>query len=495
MFENSATVAKTETENERLQREILDTLAKLGGLRVQDDALRFEGSAFILPENMNGRVGDAIKYLRDWEKSQSATFEFTRQFPYRPYDGAAAFDRAMKKVFGTAGIGTAIQTMFGEIKPEYVTIDIGHNQTMQVPWNRIDFAPIEAEFYLGAGRDRERGIVFEIHVEAPKKYRQHIEAFFQVIADELKHRSIYKGKAITAAETPSFLNTASVDRSKVIYSDNTMTQLEANCWSLIRHSDAMRAASLPLKRQVLLYGPYGTGKTLAGLLTAQEAEANGWTYIQVRSGDDDLYAALQTAQMYSPAVVMFEDIDQIKNAHDTTQGVAKLLDVLDNVSNKGVEVMAVFTTNHPEKLHRGMMRPGRLDAIIEVAGLDGAGYRRLVEALVPADLLAVAEGEWDQVIEAFAGLLPAFAKEVIDRAKRYSIARTAGHLQTITASDLINAANGIRPQEQMMADAPLAADTDSLGTAMARAVGEELRGHAVVSGGHRLPIKAVADKH
>lgn len=483
--------AKVLTENERVQRAILDKLAELGSLRVQDDALRFEGQAFILPAHLAGRVGDAITYLKDWERSQEAEFEFNRTFPYRPYDGAAAFDRAMKKVFGTAGIGGTIQTMFGDIKPEYVTVEVGYGNTIQVPWNRVNFAPLNASFYLMGKKTVDKGPCFYLAVEAPKKYRRHIEAFFQVVEDELRTASIYKGKAITAAVDPGFLNTRTVDPKKVIYSDDVMAQLDAHVWAAVKHTEAMRRAALPLKRQVLLYGPYGTGKTLAGLLTAQQCEANGWTYIQVRSGEDDLYTALKTAEMYAPSVVMFEDIDQIKDAHSTTQGVARLLDVLDGVSNKGSEVMAVFTTNHADKLHRGMMRPGRLDAVIELAGLDAAGIRRLIESHIPADQLAVAEGEWDTVVTAFAGLLPAFAKEAVDRSKRYGIARTGGHSQTITAEDLRHAANGIRPQERMMAEAPLATDKDSLSVAFSRV----LQGHVIEWDGDKLPIEVAQQKN
>lgn len=475
------------TENQVLQEKILDTLAELGGLRVQDDALTFEGTKFVLPATMAGRVHEAITYLKDWERSQEAEFEFSRTFPYRPYDGAAAFDRAMKKVFGTAGIGGVIHTFFGDIKPEYITVEVGYGDTIQVPWNRVNFAPLSAAFYLMGTKTRDKGPCFVLNVEAPKKYRRHIEAFFQVVEDELRTGSIYKGKAITAAEHPGFLNTRTVDPSRVIYSDDVIAQLDAHIWSAVKYTQAMRDNRLPLKRQVLLYGPYGTGKTLAGLLTAQQCEQNGWTYIQVRSGEDDLYTALKTAEMYAPAVVMFEDIDQIKDAHSTTQGVARLLDVLDGVSNKGSEVMAIFTTNHHDRLHRGMMRPGRLDAVIELAGLDAAGIRRLVEAHVPADQLAVAEGEWDAVTGAFAGLLPAFAKEAVDRAKRYGIARTGGHTTTITAEDLRHAANGIRTQEKMMADAPLASDKDPLGVAFSRV----LQGHVVDYDGEILKIKQV----
>lgn len=472
---NSSEKSTTITENERLQEKILATLSELGGLRVQDDALRFEGTQFILPATMAGRVGDAVRFLMDWQSSQEEEYGYGREFKYRPWDGAAAFDRAMKRVFGTGGIGQAIRTMFGSHPPQYVTIDAGPGETMQVPWGRVAFAPLNATFTLDSTEHDEFGVVFYLHVAAPKKYRSHIEAFFQVVEEELKSGSIYRGRAITAATVPQFIDTSKVDRNKVVYSDASMDQLDANIWSAIRHADTLRQVGLPIKRQVLLYGPYGTGKTLAGMLTAQEAEKAGFTYIQVRP-EDDLYAALKTARLYSPAVVMFEDIDTIKTTH--SQGVAELLDILDGITNKGVEVMAVFTTNHPDRLHRGMMRPGRLDAVIELAGLDAGGIRRLIGASVPEGLLA-ADLDWDQVVTAFDGLLPAFAKEAIDRAQRYAIARSGGVPQIITDKDLIGAADGIRTQVAMMEEAPIATDHDTVGGALAATFGKVLGAHKV----------------
>lgn len=465
--------AVTKTENQRMQEEILSKLSELGSLRVQDDAIIFEGSRIVLPATMAGRIGDAIDYLTDFQRSQEEEYEYGREFKFRPWDGAAAFDRAMKRLFGSAGIGQRTRTFFGSYPPQYITIECGPKETMQIPWGRVSFAPLSATFNLGMTENAEYGGVFYLSVEAPKKYRAHIEAFFQVVEEELRTGSIYRGRAITAADTPAFINTATVDRSKVIYSDEVMRQLDANVWSAIKYAGTMRDVGLPIKRQVLLYGPYGTGKTLAGMLTAQTAQEHGFTYIQVRP-EDDLYGALKTAQLYSPAVVMFEDIDSIKTTH--TEGVAHLLDVLDGITNKGSEVMALFTTNHPDRLHRGMMRPGRLDAVIELSGLDAAGTRRLVEATVPAPLLA-ADLDWDAVGEAFLGLLPAFAKEAVDRAQRYAIARSGGVPQVIATADLVDAAAGIRGQVRMMDDAPLATDKDTLGGVLAATVGGVLREH------------------
>ncbi|MBQ1047834.1 AAA family ATPase [Micromonospora sp. C51] len=478
------TKPEAKTENQRLREEILARLSELGGQRVKDDALIFEGTKFVLPANMEGRVDDAIEYLEDWKEAQEEDYAYSREFRYRPWDGAAAFDRAMKRLFGTTGLGARTVSFFGSRPPEYRTIDVAHGQTTQVPWGKVAFKPLSATFELGVSMHDDFGLVFALSVNAPKKYRTHIEAFFAVVEDELTTGSIYKGRAITAADTPQFINTSTVDPSRVVYSDDVMTQLNANVWSVLRYADTMRQIGLPLKRQVLLYGPYGTGKSLAGMLTAQEAERHGWTYIQVRPGDD-LGNALRTAQIYAPAVVMFEDVDQINT--DSTQGVAQLLDILDGVTNKGVEVMALFTTNHEDRLHRGMMRPGRLDAVIELAGLDAGGTKRLVEAVVPAHLRSTSM-DWDAVAQAFDGLLPAFAKEAIDRAQRYAIARSGGVPQVIEARDLVDAAAGIRQQVKMMEDAPLATNKDSLGAALTRTVSSALQGHHVDHFGDALRI-------
>ena len=464
-----------QTKQEELQEEILRNLDALGSLRVKDDTLTFEGDKFVLPEQMRGKVGDAIKYLRDWEKSQEQKYSFNRKFNYRPWDGAAAFERAMYKAFGSTGVGKTVYTMFGEDPPSFVSIEDGVGHTRQVPWGRVAFTPLNAEFDLGGTMDEEYGVLFTLSVSAPRKHRQRIEAFFELVDRELLTGSLYKGKAINGATQPGFINTATVDPAKVIYSDDLMTQLDANLWSLISHTDLMRQMKLPLKRHVLLSGKWGTGKTLAGLLTAQEAERHGWTYIQVRSGQDDLYDALKPAQLYAPAVVLFEDIDAVQA--ESTEEISELLDRLDNMANKGNEVIAVFTTNHVDKLHKGIMRPGRLDAVIPFGVLDRRGYERLVKAVVPESMLG--DVNYDAVYEAMADFVPAFAREAVDRALRYAIARTGALPDEITTEDLVAAAHGLQEQKVLMDEARESGNPWTLDRAFNAAIDARLEAHSV----------------
>jgi ATPase family protein associated with various cellular activities (AAA) len=437
------------TEHQRQEEQILAALDALGKTRVGEDGLIFEGSRFVLPASMRGEIGSAIRYLRDYEEQQENEFQFSRSFNYRPWDGAAAFQRAMRRVFGSSGVGVPIQTFFGKILPEFRSVNISATETLSVPWRNVGFSPLSATFQLGATRHEEYGVVFQLGVEAPRKHRARIEAFFAIVEDELKAASIYKGKAFTGGAEPIFLDLENLP--PVVYSDEVLTHLDTNMWSLIRYSDTMRANRISLKRAVLVEGPYGTGKTLAGMLTAREAVAHGWTFILARPGKDDLFEVLQTAQLYAPAVVWYEDIDTIAQGQDDMQ-ISRLLDVLDGITNKGTEVLAGFTTNHVKKIQKGVLRPGRLDAVIHVGGLDRVGYEKLIRAVVPGDQLDP-KVDYDDVARAFEGFLPAFAKEAIGRAMSYSISRHKGELGVISTLDLIHAADGLRPQLELMNDA------------------------------------------
>lgn len=439
------------TEHERQSLEIMRVLDDLGKHRVGEDGLIFEGTKFVLPATMRGEIGAAIKFLADYQEQQENKFDFNRTFNYRPWDGAAAFQRAMRRVFGSSGIGLRTPSIFGSVPPEFRTVNISATETLSVPWRRVGFSPLEAHFDLGMAKHDDYGIVFQLSVSAPRKHRARIEAFFAIVEEELKTNSIYRGKAFTGGAEPNFLDLRKVDPNQVIYTAEVMIQLETNVWSALRYSNTMRSNGIDLKRAVLVEGPYGTGKTLAGMLTAREAVENGWTFILARPGKDDLMEVLQTAQLYAPAVVWYEDIDVVAQGKDDMQ-ISRLLDVLDSITNKGTEILAGFTTNHVSKIQKGVLRPGRLDAVIRIEGLDRDGFERLVRAVVPANQLA-ADIDFDRVAVAFDGFLPAFAKEAIARAMRYSIARNAGNLGVITTDDLEHSAQGLRPQLKLMNDA------------------------------------------
>src|SRR5882672_2092513 len=219
------TETKGKSPADLAREEIMDNLKRLGRIQTGDDQLVYSGTKFVLPENMIGNVPGAIQYLRDYVKQQETEFSFSRTFNYRPWDGANAFQNAMKLVFGTVGVGKATFTMFGSSPPQYRTVASSHNTTIQVPWGEVEFGSLDATFELSGARHQEYGLVFELSVTAPRKYRAHIDAFFQVLEEQLRTNSIYRGKAFTGGMEPQFLDTTEIDPAKVIYSEDVMVQL------------------------------------------------------------------------------------------------------------------------------------------------------------------------------------------------------------------------------------------------------------------------------
>jgi transitional endoplasmic reticulum ATPase len=292
---------------------------------------------------------------------------------------------------------------------------------------------------------------------------------------------MYRGKAFDGQEVPQFLDLTGVDASKVVYTDQVLDSLEADIWALIRYPDQMRKMGLPLKRAVLLEGPYGTGKTLAGYLTAQISQEHGWTFIYGRPGRDELEDVMATARLYQPAVVFFEDVDAVAHA-DGVDHVSRMLDILDGIQSKGTEIICILTTNHIERIHKGMVRPGRLDAVIHIGALDPAAIERLVHSLVPDSLLST-DVDWTLVGEAMHGFMPAFCKEAIDRAMRWNLARNKGESTSLTTEDFISAAEGLRPQLELMGRAGEGARMDGVGAAFERAMKQSIDGTLLVRKG------------
>jgi len=422
-------------------------LAEIGGKLLGEEDITFSGTKFVLPAKLD--LDQSIEFLEQRRNDEQTVNRFVKTFPYRPLDGARATMQAIKEAFGFT-LGKTIYSFWGNTPPTFIDCRYGpgRDDTEQVPWGAMQIPGFEnTSVYLGAEHHPELGNCFNIRVESPRKYRFHIEGLFRLIAKNLEERSIYRGKALDGAAEPNFIDTTSVATEDVVYTSEVTAQLEANVWSPIKHAEALTKLGQPGKRTVLFEGPYGTGKSLAALLTAQVAVANGWTFLLCRPGKDDLNVTMQTARMYQPAVVFFEDLDTVAQP-GSSDDISQILDMFDGITTKGLQMLLVLTTNHAERIHKGMVRPGRLDAVIHVGEMDRAGVERLTRRVI-GDALAF-DIDFDKVFVAMDGYMPAFVKEALDRAIRYSVSLNDGAVGRIDTDALVLAASGLRDQLRLM---------------------------------------------
>jgi transitional endoplasmic reticulum ATPase len=252
--------------------------------------------------------------------------------------------------------------------------------------------------------------------------------------------SIYRGHAVYG--NMEYFDVDQVDPSRFVYDEDVWAQVETNILSPMRHAQVLESYGLSPKRVVLLEGPFGTGKSALGRTAAKVAVANGWTAITARPGVDDPFLMLQTARLYQPTMLFIEDVD-IFSATQNPEQVSMLLDRFDGFGNKDIRMLLVLTTNHADRIHKGMLRPGRLDAVIHIGNMDRPGVEKLCHIIVGHNLDE--NIDYDAVFAATSDFTPAFVKEAIERAMRYTIART-GKPGQINGDDLIHACNSLRAQ-------------------------------------------------
>ena len=442
--------------------------ADYGAKVITGDEVFFHDDARIgLPKNMT--YAKAKKVLTRLEEEAETLTHFSRDFRYRPDDGAYAALQCIKNRWGMA-LGKVQYSFFGVTPAEKRTINIGVGQTMQVPWGLLEVPIFEGlELYLDQTRDRDYGVIFRIHGQGPRKYQEEVEGFVDDVAEYLEQHSIYRGQAIIGSDNPEFLDLSTFDPDKIVFADDVTATLSGTLMAPIKYTDSFRREGLSLKRAMLLEGPYGTGKTSIGQMVAQVAVANGWTFISARPGRDKVEDVLRTARLYQPAVVFVEDIDNQSNSAEDDQ-VTQLLDAFDGITSKGGELQIVMTTNHVERIHKGMLRPGRLDAVVHIGALDRNGIERLVRVLVPASKLAD-DVDFDECFKVMHDYLPAFVKEVTTRAVTFAIDRLDGaRTYVLTTEDIVNAAVSLKPQLDALNDAGEGKRKPTLDTAMSGVV-------------------------
>lgn len=448
----------------RLEQEALDALARLGGDMFGEDDILREGRKIMIPQTMS--LQQAVEFINHKIAEEEEVAGFSRVFKYRVWDVAYCAHLAFKKAFGAVRHKGSFMS-----PPQLIDIPNGPDSVVQVPWGNFVVPHLpEVTFTVTGARDAEFGHVGAVRAEGPKKWRFHVEGIFKLIEEELRRSSLYKGKVIDGAEMPNFRDPTTFDPERLVYSDEVFQQLETNVFAPLRYPEKLRAAGIDLKGAVLLEGNYGVGKSEFLRWASQVAYENSWTFIFVRPQVDDIEDAMRTARIYAPAVIAFEDVDTIADASSESDRISRILELFDGTEAKSKDVMVLLTTNHVDVIHKGMLRPGRLDAIIHVSEPDAEAIAKLCQVFIPEDRLKVEEAEWPEVSEAMVGFLPAFVREACDRAIKYSVVRNEGELGEITKDDLVGAARGLRDHYNLMTGAADKVEREPLQVALERHV-------------------------
>ena len=124
----------------------------------------------------------------------------------------------------------------------------------------------------------------------------------------------------------------------------------------------------------------GTYETQHRIFVFEEIECGGWKDVvldrRFKKGEDkDMSVAVAQQTMMMQMMCMSEDNKTVaKENTDDRLMLSDILEVLDGIIETPGRVI-IFTTNHHEQLDQALMRPGRVDHVIEFKNMTRQGIR------------------------------------------------------------------------------------------------------------------------
>lgn len=411
------------------------------------------GQKITLPEGM--AIDEAMDVLKRRKVYEEQLINVSRTFDFFYLDGAYAMLKVLEAKYGWA---QQQGSWFSD--PEVRQIQISATETVSVSLGEFTIPNIPGSVHAGLDHKNHQH-VFLLNARVPRMYEAQIRELGDEIEKYVQENSIFKGKSLRlklsaddmhgcgAMPDPEFIDLSKVKPEELIFSDEVEASIATNVYTPIDYYATCKSAGIPFKRTVLFAGTYGTGKTLAAMVTAYKANEAGITFIYCESADQ-IVSAIQFARQYGRAVIFCEDIDKVVSGERDTD-MDEILNIIDGVESKGTDIMIILTTNEVEKINPAMIRPGRLDAIIPVTPPDSVAVQKLVRlygrGLVPEN------ADLTEVGRRLKGQIPAVIREAVERAKlsaiRFGSVDDFGRI-TLRPEALIDAANSMALQLQLL---------------------------------------------
>jgi transitional endoplasmic reticulum ATPase len=414
------------------------------------------GDQILIPEELTiDKAIELLKMRRDYEEQPTVV---STTFDAFPWDGAYALFNVLKKQYGWASM-RAVYDWFGEHLPAMQEIEMGVKKVGNVPWGRLNLFQKDGFVDTSVEKKGNR-YVFSAVATVKRKHEKAVQDLFAEVRVELIRNSIYRGKALSirfkndaggALKIPTvkFVDTENCTTDKLVFSDDVFASIETSLFTPITRMADCKRCGIPVKRGILLAGDFGVGKTLAAKVAAALAVEHDETFIYCKR-TDEFAEAIEFALQYGPAIVFCEDIDRVVTGERSDEMDA-LLNIIDGVDTKSAEVIIVLTTNAVDKINPAILRPGRLDAVIEVKRPDAKAVARLIKLY--GQHFLDPEANLETASKMLENNIPAVIEEVVKRAKLAALRHTPPGSTDImiTEVDLRDSAATMKMQLDLLA--------------------------------------------
>jgi hypothetical protein len=421
----------------------------------------FKGDRMIIPEGVD--LDEAKEIISRQIEEDSVVVSINEPIDCFPIDGAAAMMRVLARRYGWTGLVPTDMGFWGLRPPQMISVEIGNGERVQIPWGNMVVPKIDGTLTTGF-RYKDGMPCFVLGGNVKRKHERTVAAIAQEIREEVKLRSIYRSKIIKINFrdgdgerkefdqnlAPTFLDLDTVSDTDPIFSKKIEDAIRINLHNPIRFSRRCRKRGASLKKGIMLGGPYGTGKTLAAFQTAKLCQQHGWTFLYL-ADVRDLDLAIGFAKLYQPAVLFAEDCDRIAAGQQRTPEMDRLLNTIDGVEskNKDEQLIVVLTTNHLKFINPAFVRPGRIDAVIEVLPPDADACLRIVRKYITDGdcQMRGSDNDFKEAIKCLVGANAAFFRTTVEQAKLSAIENMPDDDAevVITPSDIAVVAEGMVP--------------------------------------------------
>lgn len=195
---------------------------------------------------------------------------------------------------------------------------------------------------------------------------------------------------------PSAMREVLINKPKVTWEDiggldAVKEELKETIEMPLTRPDLFKQAGISAPKGVLLHGPPGTGKTLLAKAIANEADAN---FISVKGpelvskwvgeSEKHIREIFKKARQVAPTVIFFDEFDSISKTRNSGANdggaermVNQLLTEIDGVEELN-DVVLIAATNRPDLIDPALLRPGRIEAQIEIPLPDDTSRKQII---------------------------------------------------------------------------------------------------------------------
>ena len=179
-----------------------------------------------------------------------------------------------------------------------------------------------------------------------------------------------------------------------IYSNNNSPQLLLeDAKRFLANEELYKKSEVPYKRNYLLYGKPGTGKSSTVLALASELD---WNVLCIDANKNRIDDIIRQTVAARNTIFLFEDIDavcknlgsrkakKINNRFSEYYGeplgeisLSQLLNLTDGLATP-YRSITIFTTNHIEDLDEALLRDGRMDMKLEFENFNAVTANRMI---------------------------------------------------------------------------------------------------------------------